>query len=267
MTGTVPILSIVFMGISGILSFIIPIGLLLYFRKKGAEILPFFIGCAVFFIFALVLEQIFHQIVLLSPIGNSIQNNILIYAVYGGLAAGLFEETGRLLAFKTIMKRYRENDVNSLMYGAGHGGFEAIAILGVTMINNIVISIMINSGASVQLLTNMPAEAAETLRMQLDSLTTAASWLFLIGIIERILAMISHIVFSAIVWFAVKNNKIVLFLLAILMHALLDAVTVLVARSGINGAEYLAEAVVAILVAVFVFVARIIWKKETKKLE
>jgi uncharacterized membrane protein YhfC len=32
------------------------------------------------------------------------------------------------------------------MYGAGHGGFEAIYILGVSMISNIVMSVTLNSG-------------------------------------------------------------------------------------------------------------------------
>ena len=265
MTGTVPALSIVFMGISGILAFLIPVGLLLYFRKKGAEILPFFIGCAVFLIFALILEQILHTIILQSPVGANIQNNILWYAIYGGLAAGLFEETGRLVAFKTIMKRYRDKNVNALMYGAGHGGFEAIAILGLTMINNIVISMMINSGGIIDVLTNMPAEAAETYKMQLGALITSPSWLFLLGIIERVLAIVAHIAFSTIVWFAVKNNKIALFPLAIFLHAILDFVSVVVSRSGINGAEYITEAVIAIMVIIFVFIANIIWKKETKE--
>ena len=67
-----------------------------------------------------------------------IRGNIWLYALYGGLMAGLFEETGRYLAFSFALKKYRAKNVNALMYGAGHGGFEAIVIVGLTMINNIV---------------------------------------------------------------------------------------------------------------------------------
>ncbi len=53
MNENVPILSIVFMVISCLIAFLVPVGLLLYFRiKKKADILPFFVGCAVMLIFA-----------------------------------------------------------------------------------------------------------------------------------------------------------------------------------------------------------------------
>jgi uncharacterized membrane protein YhfC len=88
-------------------------------------------------LFAFVLEQIVHSIVLTSPAGTKIQGSIWLMALYGGLMAGLFEETGRFLAFKTILRSKRNNDANALMYGAGHGGFEAMMILGITMISNL----------------------------------------------------------------------------------------------------------------------------------
>ena len=55
---SVPILSMVFMALAALFCFAMPILLLIYYRKKGADILPFFIGCAVFVIFALILEKI-----------------------------------------------------------------------------------------------------------------------------------------------------------------------------------------------------------------
>lgn len=142
MNENVPTLSIVFMVISCLIAFLVPVGLLLYFRiKKKADILPFFIGCAVMLIFAFVLEQLAHSLILGSAAGIIIQKNTLLYALYGGLMAGLFEETGRFVAFKTVLKRKQEKDQNALMYGAGHGGFEAIVILGLAMINNIIYSV------------------------------------------------------------------------------------------------------------------------------
>ena len=143
MNGTVPVLSIVCMAVSLVIAFGVPIALFIYFRKKkGADILPFFIGCAVMFVFAFVLEAYAHQAVFASEIGKKIQNNVFAYALYGGFMAGLFEETGRFLAFKTVLKKKLGNDANALMYGAGHGGFEAIYLLGITSINNIIYSVL-----------------------------------------------------------------------------------------------------------------------------
>ena len=147
MKETISTISIVFMVISCAISFIIPIVLLIYFRKKKhADVLPFFIGCAVMLVFALILEALVHRAVLGSSAGEVIRNNTWLYALYGGLMAGLFEETGRFVAFRTVLKKKLYKDANALMYGAGHGGFEAIVIVGFTMINNIIWSVLINSG-------------------------------------------------------------------------------------------------------------------------
>ena len=120
MNGTVSTLSIVFMAAAGVLSVCFPVALFVYFRrKKGADVLPFFVGCAVMLLFAFVLESLAHSVVLGSPAGAAIRENVWLYALYGGLMAGLFEETGRYLAFKTVLKKSLSNNANALMYGAG----------------------------------------------------------------------------------------------------------------------------------------------------
>ena len=115
---TVSFASMLCMGIVALLSFAIPVVLCIYLRKrKKADLVPFFIGMAVMFVFALVLETLLHQLVLtVLPVGQTILNNIWLYALYGGLAAGVFEETGRFLAFKTVLKRYQNKDVNALIF-------------------------------------------------------------------------------------------------------------------------------------------------------
>ena len=56
---------------------------------------------------------------------------IKLYALYGGLAAGLFEETGRLLAFRFILKPHTAR-ITALSYGIGHGGIEAFWVMGLS---------------------------------------------------------------------------------------------------------------------------------------
>ena len=51
---SVPTLSIVFMALATLFAFAAPILLLFYYKKKGSDILPFFIGCIVFVLFALI---------------------------------------------------------------------------------------------------------------------------------------------------------------------------------------------------------------------
>ena len=73
--------SIIFIVINMLLGIMIPVGLLIYFRKKyQASVKSFFVGCAVMLLFVLVLEQMVHAVVLGSAIGTAIRNNILLYA-------------------------------------------------------------------------------------------------------------------------------------------------------------------------------------------
>lgn len=227
--GTVSELSIVFMVISCLAGFSMPVLLFIFFRKKkDAEILPFIIGCAVMLVFALILESTVHQIVLGSSVGAMIQSNIWLYALYGGLMAGLFEETGRFIAFKTVLRKMQDKDVNALMYGAGHGGFEAAVLLGFTMINNIVIAVMINSGNASALTGTLSGDMLAQMEAVFEALTSTAPYMFLIGIIERVFAITLQIALSVIVWSAVKNKKRwYLYPAAILIHFAVDAAAVI----------------------------------------
>lgn len=260
--GTVSTIAIIMMGIAAICSIVIPLLVLLCLKKKGADVPPFLIGCLVMLVFALILESIVHNIVLPTSFGKIIQDNIVLFAIYGGLMAGLFEETGRFVAFKTVMKQFRDKNINALMYGAGHGGFEAMAVLGMTMISNIVMSVMINTGTIGNITATLPPESVDVFIEQIQPLTTIAPSAFLLGIVERILAITIHMALSVLVWFGVKNNKLRLYVLSMLIHAVFDAVTVLMAKSGIPGAEYITEVVIAVMMVIIVFFARRVWTKE-----
>lgn len=254
--------SVIFIVLNMILGIMIPVGLLVYFRKKyQASVKSFFAGCAVMLIFALVLEQIVHTVVLGSDIGTTIRDNIWFYALYGGLMAGLFEETGRFLAMRYVLKNEHSNAHNALMYGAGHGGFEAMVILTLGMINNLIYSVMINMGQTQALLTPLDESSKGVLQEAFNTLITTPSWHFVLSPVERIAAITAQIALSVIVWFAASEKKshIQLLLLAIVLHAILDAASVLAAKSGmpIIGVEIM----IYILAIAFVVLARVIWKK------
>ena len=261
MTGTVPALSIVFMIITCAISFGVPIALFIYLRLvKKADIYPFFAGCTVMLLFAFILESGAHSIVLSSPAGSAIRGNIWLYALYGGLMAGLFEETGRYLAFSFALKKYRAKNVNALMYGAGHGGFEAIVIVGLTMINNIVWSIMINSGRIAELTGSLSGDQLAQAQQSIGLLISTPSYQFLLGGVERLFAILLHISLSVLVWFAVKwEGKLYLYPMAILLHFAVDAAAALLSGLGIN--VVVIEAVVAVLTTAVAFFARRLWRE------
>ena len=260
MTAQVPVLTIVFCALSCLAAFGIPIALLLYFRiRKHADILPFFIGCAVMLVFALILESIVHNIVLNSVPGQKIRENIWLYALYGGMMAGIFEESGRFIAFKTVLRKNNGKDANALMYGAGHGGFEAIVLLGLSMISNIAMAAMINSGSIGAVAGALPDDARAQLQPLIDQLVSSSPYLYLAGIVERIFAIALHIALSVLVWFAAKNRKkIWLWPAAILLHAAVDGITVIVMQ--FTSSTAVTEAAIGLMTVITVLIAVKVWR-------
>ena len=253
----VPTATIVILIFNAIIGFVLPICLVWWLVKKHkASIVTVLIGAATFFIFALVLESIVHQIVLNGPSGATIQGNALYYALYGGLMAGLFEETGRFLSMKFLMKKEPTETLPAIAYGTGHGGIEVILVFAFSMLSSLVMALMVNAGQADALMAKVPAEAQAQLQEQFTQLETTAPAAFLLGIWERITAVILHLSFSVLVWAAVRKagKWLWLFPAAILLHALVDGVTVILSKGGVGNV-----AIEFILMAMAVAIAAIAW--------
>ena len=170
---------------SVVLSMGVPIALFIAGRVKlKARISSFFIGAGTYLLFAMLLEQLLHVLVI-QFCGLNAQSRPWLYYVYAALAAAVFEETGRLIAMKFWMKKWLDFP-NALMYGIGHGGVEAILLGGFSGISNLVSMLMINSGAMQNTLAALPAESANQTVSQLSALWTTPAPLFFVSGIERI---------------------------------------------------------------------------------
>ncbi len=219
----VPISNIIAMAVSFLICLGVPIALCIYMKKKeNASLKSFFWGVATFIMAAMGLEQILHTVVL-GLTGTIITGNVFLYALYGGLAAGVFEETGRFFTMKVLMKK-ELNKKEAIMYGVGHGGIEAILVGGMACISNIATSFMLSSGALDSMMESDAATAASLIQ-----LVELPAWQFLLAGMERLSAIILHICLSYIVYLAVKKNKIMLLILAIFLHAITNALTVIAA--------------------------------------
>lgn len=223
---TVPAANIAAMLVTLIVCLGLPVGLVIFWKiKSKAKLSAFFIGCGTFFVFALILEQILHTVVLLT-MGARLTGNIWLYAIYGGLAAGFFEETGRFLAMRFCMSKSL-NRQNAIMYGIGHGGIEAILITGMTYLSNLVLTIMINGGGLEAMLAAMDENTAAAAYSQFSQLWELAPGAFLMAGVERISAITLHIALSWLVYRAVKRKKFGFYALAVGIHFLVDAGTML----------------------------------------
>ena len=201
--GTMPGAAMACMTVSLLIAFGLPLGLGLFFRRRGGRWRAFLLGAAVFLVFALVLEQRAHQLILGGPAGGVITGDLGLYALYGGLMAGLFEETGRFAAFQLLRRSgKRGTPQDALIYGAGHGGMEAVLLVGLTNVSNLLLSFWLNTGTLEQHMGQLDDAAAQALA----AAVAAPPHTYLWGGLERIVAVAIHISLSVLVWRAVERR-------------------------------------------------------------
>jgi uncharacterized membrane protein YhfC len=176
--------------------------------------------------------------------------------------AGIFEETGGFTAFKLLLKKNIRNDNSALMYGAGHGGFEAFYILVFSMVSNIVTSIMLNSG-NIDKITGAVTdeERLGALYASFAALATTPPATFLMATIERIAAVALHMSLSVLVWFAVKlgGKRLWFLILAIFIHAFVNSTAVILSKH--LSSVWIILAIIYVLSAFSVALALKTWKK------
>lgn len=256
----VPVSSLILMAVGAVLGIAVPVCLAVWLmRKYRARLSTILIGAGTFIVFALVLESIMHQLVLKGPNGPTIMGNTLLFAVYGGLAAGVFEETGRFLSMKFLLKKEPSTALPGIAYGIGHGGAEMLIIFGITMISNLVVSALINAGLSGILFAKVPEDAAAQLQAQLNQLQTVGAGTLLIGLWERISALVLHLGLSMLVWVAVRKGGkwLWLFPAAVALHAIVDAGVVMFQKSvGMVPLELIVSAEAVAVAAIGYMVAR-----------
>lgn len=265
MNYTVPSSTIICIVIAMVAGIILPVAAAILAKKKTtAKLSAFFTGCGIMLVFAFILEQILHTVVLMSSVGSAITGNIWLYGLYGGLAAGLFEETGRFFAFKVILKKDHDNDGTALMYGAGHGGFEAFYILVIGMVNNLIYAALLNSGMAQTVTASLTGDALVQVEAVFEALATTASPIFLVGIAERMIAMVAHVGMSVLVWFAAKKGgkATLLYPLSILLHATMNFIAV--AADELLGNVVVVEGAILVVALGIVFVASKVWKANAK---
>lgn len=197
------------------------VGMAYWKRHAGGKWKHFFVGALIFIVFVYGLESVMHRFCLTmdNPISRFLNGNIWAYALYGGFAAGIFEETGRLVAFKTLMRKASDKK-DAISYGLGHGGIEAILVMGVSYLVYAVFMIIYSSNGVEGLSQLMGTEGAIALTPTLESLSPG---ICCVALLERLCAITFHICASVLVFVAARDSKrFWLYPLAILLHAALD---------------------------------------------
>ncbi|HEX7065854.1 MAG TPA: YhfC family glutamic-type intramembrane protease [Bacillales bacterium] len=248
-------LSLIFMVISEFLALGVPIVALIYFiRKYRISWKPILIGLLIFIVFSQVLEKLLHVYVLvINPLTVEWMENPFVFAIYGGLAAGVFEEVGRFVGFRYLLKKYRDWK-DGVGYGIGHGGIESLFVGGLAIGQSLIFSFMINADVfETMVQSSGGGDAAVALTTVKEQLIGQPSVYFLMGGLERVFAFALQLALSVLVLYGVRSRKLIYLLYAVLIHAAVDFLAVLAGKFGVS--VYVTEGllcVVAILSGVFI---------------
>ena len=195
-------------GVFVFLMIILPVILAIGLRRISVTPwLLFGIGCLTF-----ILSQAIHL-----PLNNwlagigllpgsvSAAPPILQTALLAGLTAGLCEELIRAAGFALIRKLrpgwMRLQD--AVMLGLGHGGIESM-VFGGLLTAATISALLPLIGADLHAL-GLTAEQVEMLRGQIDAVT-AHPWKGVYPLLERIIAISAHVIFSMMVWKAFAGS-------------------------------------------------------------
>ena len=245
--------------ITVILMIVIPLVFFVWWRRKYKEqtrISWLIAGAAGFIVSARVLELGAHYfcIVADNPVSRFINGNTAAFVLYGIVMAGIFEECGRHIVLKYIMKKNHTRE-NAVLYGIGHGVIEILAVILPSMIMYLAIAVLFSSGDTESALKALNI-TEETATAALPSVQAAASYgyaLAVMNVIERLFAMLVHIGLTVIVYYGVRNAKKICLPIAVILHMLVDTFPALYQRGIVP--LWTVEVWAALWAAVIVFIA------------
>lgn len=222
--------------ITAVLMAAVPVLFFIFWRRKHPQrthLSWLLAGMAGFLVSARVLELGVHYFCIIrdNPVSRLINGNTAAFVLYGTVMAGVFEECGRHLILKYIMKKNRTRE-NAVLYGIGHGGIEILAVVLPLIITYLTIAVLFSSGNTETALSTLKI-TEETAKAALPSVQAAAAFDYAqmaMNVLERLIAMLFHIGLTVIVFYGVISGKKACLPLAVLLHMLGDTFPALYQR-------------------------------------
>lgn len=214
---------------------VLPVVLLIVLAvMKKIRLAPLALGFVSFFVSQMVLRIPLLQLLSAAGALNAIAANTVLYAVVGGLSAGLFEETARL-GGAAILKNYRTwKDMVS--FGLGHGLCEVMLIAGMTHVNNLLLMAALSDPGGPLGVLLAGADSA-TLELVAGQLAAATPAVVALGLLERVSAVLFHLFATSLVFTAVIRRKPLWYFAAVAAHTLFNSLAVLLAGFGLLAVE------------------------------
>lgn len=226
--GTVSIGSIAAMCVTLFISLILPVIVLIVYalknRKQGVAG-AWFLGAAGFFVTQIVIRvPILSMLSLMPGFMAFAENHYVIYSLMLGLTAALFEVAGRYASAKILSKNL--TFTKGFAAGLGHGGIEAIILIGMTYVSNLLYVVMINTGAIEGVIAQTEAMGVDVTPVYtlVDTLVNGPAYLYLLAGYERILAMIGHVAMTLVVFYFMSRKQTLKGIgICVLYHFVMDS--------------------------------------------
>ncbi len=219
-------------------------------------------GAVGFLVSARVLELGVHYFCIIAdnPVSRFINGSTVAFVLYGTIMAGVFEECGRHIILKYIMKKNRTRE-NAVLYGIGHGGIEILAVILPAMISTLAVAVLFTSGNTENALLALGI-TEDTASAALPTVQAAAAFDFTMmamNVIERLLSMFVHIGLTVIVFYGVCTAGKAFLPMAVVLHMLVDAFAALYQRGVVP--LWTVELWAAVWTAVIVYIALHLYRK------
>lgn len=151
-------------------------------------------------------------------------------AAVAGLSAGLCEESARYLVLRFWRKEAR-SWAQGLAFGAGHGGMESI-LVGLSVLSGFVSMLVLRTVGPEAM--GLSGELLEQVQSQMEAYWAIPWYLPLLGGLERVFALTMQVAFALLVLQAVVRRNLLWLGVAVLAHALVDGLAVVLVQSGVS---------------------------------
>lgn len=161
---------------------------------------------------------------------QKLSKNTIFIGLFLGITAALFETIGRFFTLHFLLRK-RLSYKSGIVHGIGHGGIEAILLVGINYIFYLIYTILLSHGVSEPLFWIIPR--GETQELMKSILMDTKSYLFLIAGVERGLTIIIHVSLSLLMTVGIVKKQILKYFMIVLgIHSLLDFITVIMSLEG-----------------------------------
>lgn len=235
-----------------------PLGLAFWWNKRsGAPMSVWGAGALVFVVSQCVLRLPW-QIPLGIWVGHRLHGSLVLgyaWIAASSLTAGLFEEVGRWGGYRWLVKKERTFRTG-VMFGLGHGGIEAMLLVGLSLFGTLVTYLLLATSPSLLKLPPDTLAKVVTAMSGLHAHDVAA------GVLERVMALTFHVACSLLVLQCYVRGSKRWVALAVGMHFMADFVAV---SGAVSLKKYGALVGEAAGVPMFlVAVAVIVWARQRR---